>query len=123
MGDGSSEIVSGHLLSSIFHLLSSIFYLLSSMLTQLTTIKARLQILDTDNTYDALLTNAIKAVSARFDKETARSLARTENATFEFPADVREICPPGYPIETVTKFETKSTEAEGWQEKTGINYL
>src|SRR5215471_6565054 len=93
------------------------------MLTQLTTVKARLQILDTDNTYDALLTNAIKAVSARFDKETARSLARTENATFEFPADVREICPPGYPIETVTKFETKSTEAEGWQEKTGINYL
>jgi hypothetical protein len=93
------------------------------MLTQLTTIKARLQILDTDNTYDVLLTNAIKAVSARFDKETARRLARTENATFEFPADATELCPPCYPIEAVTKFETKSTEAEGWQEQTGINYL
>jgi hypothetical protein len=93
------------------------------MLTQLTTIKARLQILDTDNTYDALLSNAIKAISARFDKETGRTLARTENATFEFPADAGEICPPCYPIESASKFETKSTEAEGWQEQTGINYL
>jgi hypothetical protein len=93
------------------------------MLTQLSTVKARLQILDTDNTYDALLTNAIKAISARFDKETGRKLARTENATYEFPADATEICPPCYPIEAVTKFETKSTEAEGWQEQTGVNYL
>ena len=28
-----------------------------------------------------------------------------------------------YPVEAVTKFETKSTEAEGWQEKTGTDYL
>ena len=93
------------------------------MLIQLTTVKARLQILDTDNTYDALLTNAIKAISARFDKETARRLARTEDATFEFPPDLRELCPPCYPIETVAKLETKSTEADGWQEKTGIDYI
>lgn len=93
------------------------------MLTQLTTIKARLQILDTDNTYDALLTNAIKAVSARFDKETHRTLARTENATFEFPADTTEILVPCYPIESVTKLETKSSEAEGWVEQNGLDYL
>jgi hypothetical protein len=93
------------------------------MLTQLTTVKARLQILDTDTTYDLLLTNAIKAVSARFDKETRRTLARAENAAFEFPADTAELLVPRYPIETVTKFETKSTEAEGWQEKTGVDYL
>src|SRR5947209_16663090 len=43
------------------------------MLTQLTTLKARLEI--TVTTYDAILTNAIKAVSARFDKECNRILA------------------------------------------------
>ena len=42
------------------------------MLAQLSTVKSRLQILDIDTTYDALLTNAIQALSARFDKETNR---------------------------------------------------
>ncbi len=50
------------------------------MLCQLSTVKARLALLDTDTTYDALLTSAIQAVSARFEKETNRTLARTENA-------------------------------------------
>jgi len=30
---------------------------------------------------------------------------------------------PRYPIESVTKFELKSTEAEGWVEQTDIDYL
>jgi len=34
-----------------------------------------------------------------------------------------EILVPCYPIETVTKFELKSTEAEGWVEQTGIDFL
>src|SRR2546427_489375 len=38
---------------------------LTNMLAQLSTIKSRLSIVDSDS--DALLTNAIKAVSARFD--------------------------------------------------------
>jgi hypothetical protein len=88
------------------------------MLTQLTTVKERLAILPTDTTYDSLLTSAIQSLSARFDLETSRTLARTENATDEFdPADT-ELSVSCYPIETVTKFETKSTEAEGWQEIT-----
>ena len=88
------------------------------MLTQLSTVKTRLALLDTDTQYDAVLTAAIKGVSARFDRETNRTLARTENATFEFdPADT-EILVPCYPIETVTKFETKSSESEGWVEVT-----
>lgn len=45
-----------------------------SMLTQLITVKARLSILDSDTSQDPLLTNALKAVSARFDKETNRTL-------------------------------------------------
>ncbi len=83
------------------------------MITQLATIKSRLAIPGADTASDALLTAAIKAVSARFDKETNRTLARTENATHEFdPADT-EISPPLYPIETVPKWETKSSETGG----------
>jgi hypothetical protein len=93
------------------------------MITQLATVKQRLQILDTDTTYDALLTSAIQALSARFDKETNRTLARTENATEEFQPDDTEINVACYPIETVTKFETKTTEAEGWLEHPTPNYL
>jgi Phage gp6-like head-tail connector protein len=86
------------------------------VLTTLSTVKSRLGI--TDSSTDDILTSAIKAASARFDKETNRTLARTENATFEFdPADT-ELSPPAYPIESVTRFETKSTEADGWQEIT-----
>jgi hypothetical protein len=42
------------------------------MLTTLATFKSRLALIDT--TYDALLTAAIKAASARFDLETNRTL-------------------------------------------------
>jgi hypothetical protein len=84
------------------------------MLTQLSTVKARLEILD--GTHDALLTSAITALSARFDSETQRTLARTENFTQEFEADTTEIPASCYPIESVSKFETKTSEAEGWQE-------
>jgi len=93
------------------------------MLTQLSTLKARLAIADTDVTSDDLLTAVIEAVSARFDNETNRTLARSENATFEFETDQQEISPPCYPIESVSKFETKVSEAEGWVEKTGTDYL
>src|SRR5713226_3710673 len=91
------------------------------MLIQLTTVKARLALTVTD--YDGILTNAIQAASARFDKETNRTLARTAPATHEFEATDTEILPPCYPIESVTKFELKSNEADGWSEQTGVQYL
>ena len=91
------------------------------MLTSLSTIKSRLAILDTDS--DALLTNALKAVSARFDNECNRTFARAVNATHEFNAEEIELRPPCYPIEAVTKFEIKSNEADGWSEQTGVAYL
>ena len=93
------------------------------MLTTLASVKSRLQILDTDTTYDALLTTAIRAVSARFDKETNRTLARTENATYEFDSADTELSPPCYPIESIAKFETKSSESAGWVEQTNIDYI
>src|SRR5437016_696570 len=91
------------------------------MLTQLSTVKSRLAITVTD--YDDLLTSAIKAVSARFDKETNRTLARTTTATHEFDTTDTEILPPCYPVESVTKFEIKSNETDGWSEQTGVQYL
>ena len=93
------------------------------MLAQLATLKARLAIADTDVQYDDLLTNALTAISARFDRELNRTLARTVNATFEFIADECELLPPCYPIESVSKFELKTTETEGWVEQTGVEYL
>jgi hypothetical protein len=93
------------------------------MLTQLSTVKARLGIDDFEVKYDVLLTNAIAAISSRFDKETNRTLSRVVNATFEFCSDDTQISVPCYPIETVTKFETKSTESAGWVEQTGVDFL
>jgi hypothetical protein len=93
------------------------------MLTQLTTVKARLALDPFDTTYDALLTSAIVAISARFDRETHRALARAENVTCEFPADASQIVVPCYPIESVAKFELKLSESEGWIEVPDVEYL
>jgi hypothetical protein len=69
-----------------------------------------------------LLTNAIKAISARFDKECNRSLERTVNATEEFSAHELELPLPRFPIEAVTKFELKEKETTGWVEQTSISF-
>jgi hypothetical protein len=93
------------------------------MLTTLPTLKLRLALAPADTTFDALLTTAINAVSARFDRETNRTLARTENATHEFDPGDTEILVPCYPIESVAKFELKTSESEGWLEQTDVEYL
>jgi hypothetical protein len=88
------------------------------MLTTLSAIKSRISIPDTDTSQDAVLTGVINAISARFDHETNRTLARTENATHGFAVTDTEILPLCYPIESVSKFETKTSETIGWQEIT-----
>src|SRR4051812_2870252 len=93
------------------------------MLSTLSTLKSRLAIPDLNVEFDDLLTTALTALSARFDRETNRTLTRTANTTHEFDACETEIIPPCYPIESLSKFETKSTEAEGWIEQTNIDYL
>jgi len=93
------------------------------MLTQLSTLKSRLSILDSDTTNDASLMSAAKSVSARFDAECNRTFARTENSVYEFPAESVEICCPCYPIETIARFELKTSEAAGWVEQTGVEHL
>lgn len=93
------------------------------MLCSLPTVKSRLALDALDSTYDVLLLNTISAVSARFDQETHRTLARALNAQFEFPAEDMEILVPCFPIESVTRFERKTAENEGWLEQTGVDYL
>ena len=93
------------------------------MLAQLSTVKARLAIADIDTTSDALLTSAIKGVSARFDRECNRTFARTENATCEFEAAATEVAVACYPIEAVTKWECKTSESEGWLEQPAPLYV
>ena len=93
------------------------------MLAQLSTLKSRLGILDSDTTNDQALVNATKALSARFDAECCRTLARTQNTLYEFPAESVEICCPCYPIETIARFELKTSEAAGWVEQTGVDHL
>ena len=91
------------------------------MLTQLTTVKARLGI--ADGTADDLLNRAIAAVTARFDRECNRTLARTVEAAQEFPAADTEIIARCYPVETVTRVELKTSEEEGWVEQTEASWL
>jgi len=93
------------------------------MLTQLATVKARLEILATDVSHDELLTRAIEAVSARFDRECNRTLARTVDAKQEFGPSDAEILVRCYPVETVSKFELKTSEADGWVEQTGVGHV
>ena len=69
------------------------------MLAQLSTLKIRLNIADTDLQYDDLLTNTLAATSAMFEKECNRTFARTVDATYEFDSDDVEIVPLIYPIE------------------------
>ena len=91
------------------------------MLAQLSTLKSRLAITVTD--YDTILTNALTAISVRFDKECNRTFTRTASALHEFDTTDVEIPVACYPIETVTKFELKENETDGWTEQTDVEYL
>ena len=93
------------------------------MLTQLSTVKSRLGIDEFDIKDDAALTRAIEAISVRFDRECNRTLARTVNAAQEFDAADLELCPACYPIESVTRFELKENETDGWIEQTDVSFL
>src|SRR6266481_6017457 len=93
------------------------------MLSTLPALKTRLAIEEFNVEFDLLLTSALDAISVRFDHECSRTFARTENITHEFASDDLEIMPPCYPIETVTKFELKENETDGWIEQTAVVFL
>ncbi len=93
------------------------------MLCQLQTVRSRLGLTELEVQWDALLDNAIAAVSARFDLECNRTFARTVNIAQEFCAGDRNVVLRCHPVESVTRFDLKSNEAGGWIEQTGVNYL
>jgi hypothetical protein len=70
-----------------------------------------------------MLTGAIEAFSARFDRECNRTLARTVDITQEFSADEIEIPATCYPIETITGFEIRSTKSPGWASQSSVDYI
>jgi hypothetical protein len=84
------------------------------LLAQLTSVKARLAIPSVDTKDNTILTNAIEAVSDRFQKYCNRLLERAVGATFEFGADDTEVRVDRYPIEAVTSFHLKDGETTGW---------
>jgi hypothetical protein len=94
-----------------------------AMLTQLSTLKTRLGLAEADTSQDPLLLGLITACSAHFEQECRRGLSRAVNLTEEFSADLREICPATYPIETVSKFELKTSETGGWLEQSGVSFV
>jgi hypothetical protein len=93
------------------------------MLTTLTALKARLGIEQFETTDDLLLTSILKHVSARFEVECNRRFESQVNATFEFRASERFIVPDRLPIQSLSTFDLKTTEAEGWLPQTGVDYL
>jgi hypothetical protein len=93
------------------------------MLTTPETLKARLKIDPADTTDDAQLTRFLKHVSARFEQECNRKFARLENAADQFPANTSDLVVNRYPLESVTGFELKISEATGWTALDGVDYL
>jgi len=84
------------------------------MLAQLSTVKTRLAIDQADTADDVLLTNLIKLASGRFSRECNRVFDRGAGVTWQFRANEMNIRPERPPIEAVTLFELKTTEAGGW---------
>ena len=93
------------------------------MLTELSSVKTRLGITPADVSNDALLNQLIAGVSARFDTFTGRRLERTVGFLQEFGTTDRELIPICSPTESVSKWEAKATESEGWTEITDIDYI
>jgi hypothetical protein len=93
------------------------------MLTQLSTLKTRLGLELFDTTDDALLTNILKLVSGRFAADCNRIFDYGASLAYEFPAHEIGLLVDHPPIEVVSQFELKRTEAEGWLVQPDVDYL
>src|SRR5882672_9875083 len=93
------------------------------MLTQLATIKSRLGLDPFDTAGEPLLTSLLKHVSARFAAECNRVFDYGAALTYEFRADQMNIVVDHPPIQSVTPFDLKTTESEGWILQSSIDYF
>jgi hypothetical protein len=93
------------------------------MLTTLATLKLRLGLELFDTTDDTVLTNLLKLVSARFAAECNRLFDYGAGLTFEFRGDERNLLVDHPPIQSVSQFELKTSEMEGWIIQAPTTYL
>lgn len=92
-------------------------------LAQLSSIKTRLGLEQTDTDDDAILGGMLAHCSARFERECNRTFERQEDCTEEFEGHSSELRPSRYPVESVGGFHLKSNETDGFQELSGVSYL
>jgi len=92
------------------------------MFSTLPALKARLALDALDPQFDELLTNALLATGARFEKECNRFFARDEMLE-DFPGDSLELRLSRYPVESVSNLEIKTNEEEGWVELPSTEHL
>jgi len=93
------------------------------MLAQLSTIKARLGLEQFDTTDDLILTNLLRHVSGHFAIECNRIFDYGAVLTYDFRAEQINIIVDRPPIELVSQFELKTTEAEGWLLQSAVDYV
>ena len=93
-----------------------------STLATLASLKLRLGIDTFETDFDAQLTNFLKLVTGRFEAECNRTFARAAGAYYEFSADQNFLVPELFPIESVSAFELKDNEDDGWVAQTGVSY-
>jgi len=92
------------------------------MLSQLSTVKQRLGLAESDVIDDALLTSFLAAVSARFERECNRVFGLTETDE-EFAGDETQLVLKVYPIISITKFDLKQNETDGWVLQANVDYI
>jgi len=95
------------------------------MLTTLPTLKTRLGIDAFDVKDDAVLTNFILSVSARFENECNRKFGYVQNTVDEFQADETELCLSRFPIDETQPitFSRLTRASDGWQAVTEADYV
>src|SRR5712675_1932805 len=93
------------------------------MLTTIAALKARLGIEQFESTDDVLITSILKHVSARFEAECNRRFEAQANVAFEFRANEVLVVPDRLPIQSVSAFDLKTSEAEGWTPQNQMDYL
>lgn len=93
------------------------------MLTTVQLLKERLGIERYEMKFDSLLAMCIATASARFEVECRRLFLRRVNHTQEFPGNSVELILNLYPVESITMFELKSIESDGWQSLDNIEFI
>jgi hypothetical protein len=68
--------------------------------------------------FDVVIADLGKGLAGQFEKFCNRSFARVASGTAEFSGDRDSVYLPRYPIESITKVETKASELTGWLEVT-----